>query len=271
MYEKSSLWALVSLVTACAASAPPEPATKPTPPKKSNVAPPDSPSEPEEDSGCPRGMRPIPSGTLFLGPSSKVQVAAFCFDQAEVSVGDYRACTKNRSCPQLPTEVRLLSAVSESEQQDLSAKCTGRGSDEEMPATCVSYDEARRYCDWKGRRLPTETEYRWAASGGDDKLANAWGSAPAGDEVVCWQRPRGPCHVKSKPAEGFELFDLAGNVSEWTSSSYEPTSKSKKDKPGLVIVGGNWESAKPEDVAATKREGRQAAYRDVTLGFRCVK
>ena len=94
---------------------------------------------------------------------------------------------------------------------------------------------------------------------------------PATDEVVCWQRPRGACRVKTKPAEGFELFDLAGNVSEWTSTAYEPATNGKKDKAGRVIVGGNWESNKPEEVAASKREGRQEAYRDVTLGFRCAK
>jgi formylglycine-generating enzyme required for sulfatase activity len=276
MREKSFFWVSTVLFFGCAGAPPPDPDTKPA--TTSSTKKPDTPStapeetaEPENDSGCPKGMRPIPAGTLFTDGKPKQEVGGFCFDQAEVTVAEYRACTKNRSCPKLPDEVRLLSPISEGEQADLSAKCSGRLDDEELPATCVDYEGARRYCDWKGRRLPSEVEYRWAASGGDDKLTYAWGSAPAGDEVVCWQRPRGACRVKSKPAEGFELYDLAGNVSEWTGSAYEPTTKSKKDKPGRVIVGGNWESNKPEDVSATKREGRQEGYRDVTLGFRCAK
>lgn len=276
MREKSFFWVSAALLLGCGGSPPQVAEPKPSTPTSTKK--PDSPStepteidEPENDSGCPKGMRPIPAGTMFTDGKPKVDVGGFCFDQAEVTVAEYRACTKNRSCPKQPEEVRLLSPVSESEQADLSAKCTGRGTDEELPATCVDYEGARRYCDWKGRRLPTELEYRWAASGGDDKLTYAWGSAPAGDEVVCWQRPRGPCRVKTKPAEGFELFDLAGNVSEWTGSAYQPATPSKKDKPGRVIVGGNWESNKPEDVAASKREGRQEGYRDVTLGFRCAK
>jgi serine/threonine-protein kinase len=270
MQKKSFSLALV-LVSACAANPTPEPPQKSAAPAATpkDATPEPSASEPEDESGCAKGMKAIPGGTLFLDASNKVAIAAFCFDQAEVTAEEYRACTKNRSCPALPKEVRLLSPVSEAEQAELSAKCSAHSSDPEMPATCVSYDEARRYCDWKGRRLPTEMEYRWAASGGNDKLANAWGSAPAGDDVVCWQRPRGPCRVKSKPAEGFELFDLAGNVSEWTTSAYEP--KTKGEKAGRVIVGGNWESTRPDDVSATKREGRQEGYRDITLGFRCAK
>lgn len=262
-------------------------ATSPTtpPPKVENpkaqpsaTAAPDS----EEASGCPRGMLLVPGGTLWLGspagsgsaderPEQKVSVAEYCLDAREVSVADYRTCESNRACEALPTEVRLLSPLPEAEHKAQSAQCSANLADNaDLPASCVSFEEATRYCAWKGLRLPSEPEWEWAATGGDDKLAWPWGQALPSDENACWNR-RAPCRVGSRKAGAFDLHDLAGGVSEWTSTAYGPYGGAAPDASKKVVRGGNWESTKEDALRPEKRAAHPASYRDVTLGFRCAK
>ena len=277
---RSLLTALCATVTlwACA-STPPAPSTSATPaPEKKTPAP----HESEPAGPCPKGMLLIPGGALWLGspdgvgaadehPKQKLEIAELCLDAKEVTVAEYQACQKNKACPPLPRDVRLLSATPESEQSARSAQCAARLSDNaDLPATCVSFDLATRYCAWQGNRLPTEAEWEWAATGGDDQLAWAWGSSPPTDEVVCWQG-RTPCHVGGKRAGAFELHDLAGNVSEWTSTAYGTYGGSAPDAAKVVVRGGSWESSKEDDLRPKRRGSRAKAYRDVTLGFRCAK
>lgn len=238
--------------------------------------------EHEPEGACPKGMLPIPGGTLWLGspagqgepderPERKVEIAEHCLHQREVSVGEYQACAKNKACEPLPTQVRLLSPLPEAEHQAQSALCGANLADNaDLPATCVSFEDATRYCAWKGLRLPTEAEWEWAATGGDDKLAWPWGTALPADENACWNR-RAPCRVGSRRAGAFELHDLAGGVSEWTSTAYGPYGGTPPDQNQKVVRGGHWESDKPGALRPEKRTSHAVSYRDVTLGFRCAK
>jgi len=98
------------------------------------------------------------------------------------------------------------------------------------PVVQVSYDDARAYCDWSGLDLPTEAEWEFAARGGLDgatftwgnddpqetePLANTWqGGFPfENSELDGWTRT---APVGSYPPNGFGLYDMAGNVWEWT-------------------------------------------------------
>lgn len=236
----------------------------------------------ESSSGCPPGMVATPAGTLWLGspagqggadehPQTKTDIGELCVDVHEVTVAEHAACEKNKACDALPREVRLLSAVSATEQEALSGMCSARLRDNaELPATCVSQKEAARYCAWKGARLPTEAEWEWLATGGDDKLPWSWGTALPSDENVCWQRQRGPCPVRSKSAGAFDIFDLGGNAAEWTASTYAPYGTEPAASDKKVVRGGSWESAKEAELTPKRRAWREADYRDVSIGFRCV-
>jgi len=103
------------------------------------------------------------------------------------------------------------------------------------PVVHVSYDDALAFAQWRGGRLPTEAEWEVAARGGlvdcdyawgnelmpeDRLLANIWvGSFP-------WYHARcdvpGPMPVSSYPPNGYGLFDMIGNVWEWTSTAFYP-------------------------------------------------
>ena len=101
------------------------------------------------------------------------------------------------------------------------------------PVVQVAYEDALAYCDWAGRRLPTEAEWELAARGGNFgdiflwgnessklvEMANTWeGEFPVKNTKADGFELRAP--VKSYPANSYGLHDMAGNVWEWTSDWY---------------------------------------------------
>jgi formylglycine-generating enzyme len=102
------------------------------------------------------------------------------------------------------------------------------------PVTHIAYEDAEAYAAWAGKRLPTEAEWEYAARGGLDGAVFAWGDRERPDgELMAnfwqgefpWQNLgakgwRGTSPVGLFPANGFGLFDVTGNVWEWTSDLY---------------------------------------------------
>lgn len=102
------------------------------------------------------------------------------------------------------------------------------------PVVHVSWDDARAYCEWKGGRLPTEGEWEWAAMGGLNDSKYPWGNESvekAFDKANFWQgffpyeneKKDGyysTAPVRSFPANGYGLYDMAGNVWEWCQDKY---------------------------------------------------
>lgn len=104
---------------------------------------------------------------------------------------------------------------------------------ENHPVVQIAYTDAVAYCNWAGRRLPTEAEWEYAASGGKEgtiyfwgndrsqlaKSANSWeGEFPVNNTKIDGFENRAP--VKSYIPNGYGLYDMAGNVWEWTSDWY---------------------------------------------------
>jgi formylglycine-generating enzyme required for sulfatase activity len=104
------------------------------------------------------------------------------------------------------------------------------------PVVHVAYEDAEAYARWAGKALPTEAEWEFAARGGLDGAVYAWGNElmPEGRTMANTWQGNFPLEnqlsdgyewtapVGTFPPNGFGLFDMIGNVWEWTSDWYEP-------------------------------------------------
>jgi formylglycine-generating enzyme required for sulfatase activity len=109
---------------------------------------------------------------------------------------------------------------------------TGLARLEEHPVVHVAYEDAEAYAAWAALTLPTEAEWEAAARGGREHCSYVWGSEPEmlGERLANfwhgdfpWRAEPGYGHtekVGSFPANGYGLFDMAGNVWEWTTDWY---------------------------------------------------
>ena len=151
------------------------------------------------------------------------------------------------------------------------------------PVVNVSYDDAKAYAEWAGRRLPTEAEWERAARG---PVAGAY---PWGDEVP--SETSGHCNLKgegdgfaqtspvghfTKGASAYGILDAAGNVWQWTGDWYAPgfyVVSDEQDPTGpeagsqRVLRGGAFTSG-PDDVRSTNRYPRSPKDRPSNVGFR---
>lgn len=104
---------------------------------------------------------------------------------------------------------------------------------ENHPVVHIAYEDAEAYAAWAGQSLPTEAQWEFAARGGLEGAVYTWGNefAPKGKRMANtwfgefpWQnlkpRPPGTEPVGSYPPNGYGLYDMAGNVWEWTTDWY---------------------------------------------------
>lgn len=187
------------------------------------------------------------------------------------------------------------------------------------PVVGVTWEQATAFCHWRTKyfndyqrsqklhenhdyRLPTEAEWEYAARGGKSRTLYPWGSYYVGTEIGCYLanfKPRRGNYVADSrigattvpvatySPNDYYLFDMAGNVAEWTSTAFDESTyefmsdfnpqyvynATSNDAPVLkrkVIRGGSW-----KDVSYFLRNGtRTFEYQDTAtsaIGFRCVK
>lgn len=171
------------------------------------------------------------------------------------------------------------------------------GTNENRPISCVTWYEAMAFCAWDGGWLPSETEWNYAATGGDDQRAFPWSSPPSvtntldpahasyeDDQANCPGDGMPACTVadlvpvgSKPPGDGrWNQSDLAGNVAEWTLDWYAPYTPTCSDCANLVVAearvfrGGSFYNTSV-DARTGRRGSLPPASRSVQIGFRCAR
>ncbi len=222
--------------------------------------------------GCREGIDtdeltgPCPPSEL---PYRQVTLNAFWIDQTEVTKGAYRKCMDAGSCAAPPR----WDAEWFKEGEDIPVP----GLDE-MPAASITWIQSKTYCEWIGKRLPTEAEWEKAARGIDGRKY-PWGM----DEPTCehanfrpWDfvamTPGPGCPYRktygnitpvgmfcTRGASVYGLCDMAGNVAEWAADGY--------DKAGYIDLPDQNPFREPNGTSFARRASSWASYGLSAAGY----
>lgn len=173
------------------------------------------------------------------------------------------------------------------------------------PVVHIAFEDANAFCVWKGKRLPTEAEWEFASRGGKNQLRYAWGNefAPDGEFMANTYQGSfpvsdlaedgysGTAPVKRFPPNEYGLYDMMGNVWEWTSDVYTPqryanlsqseryinpkmsTQLSGTHLTVRVTKGGSFLCASNYCInyRPSARQSSEENSSSSNIGFRCVK
>ena len=220
-------------------------------------------------------MIAIPAGEFTMGSDHEVErpphtvfVDAFEIDQFEVT---------NEQFERFIAETGYITDAEKAGETPWRAYAGGKP---KHPVVKVSWNDAKAFCEWAEKRLPTEAEWEKAARGTDGRTypwGNAWDVDKANTKDAGY---RGTTIVGSFPsgASPYGVMDMAGNVAEWTSDWFQPY----PGYPGgdgeaqyfgekyRVIRGGGWFSDQ-ELVRTTERSASSVELANDDVGFRCAK
>jgi formylglycine-generating enzyme required for sulfatase activity len=226
----------------------------------------------------------VPAGEFLMGsdkaidnqandnelPQQRVYLNAFWIDKTEVTNTQYiQWCKVSGQCR--PPQDYKSSTRSSYYENDQYAN---------YPVINVDWNQARAYCTWAGRRLPTEAEWEKAARG-TDGLIYSWGnSTPDKNKLNYLQNLGDTTAVGSYPvgASPYGVLDMAGNVWEWVNDWYSETyylhlPSWNPAGPDLgnerVLRGGSW-SSKGAYVRSANRSEYSPTFFGTFIGFRCA-
>ena len=222
----------------------------------------------------------IPGGTFEMGctpgdadcgisesPTRRISLKPFAMMATEATNAQYGACVQSKSCP---------------------AVKSGGGPDH--PVVNVTWNEAAAFCAWAAGRLPSESEWEYAARGGRNDWRYPWGNAISHDNAnygadkCCaghaegkdtWE---GTSPVGSFAPNKYGLFDMVGNAFEWVQDIDGPLSATPQDgsprtsrNPEIHTLRGGSFVASAGALRVSYRPGLRGTSRDSNTGIRCAR
>ena len=221
----------------------------------------------------------VPEGTFLMGsppvegdpdeiPQRTLYLSSYYIDLYEVTQAKYMQFMKatRRPSPTIPVFAEDLSLIMKPD----------------LPVVGVSWEDAKAYCAWLGKRLPTEAEWEKAARG-DRGFKWPWGNIfgafmvnAAGEEDG--YKYTAPPGLFAKGRSSYGLYDAAGNVAEWVLDWYDQDYYQKgpfRDPKGpdtgkhRVYRGGSWNDPSG-GVRTAKRYAAAPHQTSAVIGFRCA-
>lgn len=215
----------------------------------------------------------IPAGEFTMGgsgsedmPLHRVRLDAFLLDEHEVTNAQYQAF-----CQVTDAELPIFWGLAR-------FRCGEAWPDH--PVVGVSHNQAEKYAAWAGKRLPTEAEWECAARAGGTGRFGAVDTLTADLANYKISEHQATAPVKSYPPNALGLYDLIGNVREWTADHYGaeiPENQALTTNPTgpdtgrwRVLKGGGWYSGAICNTP-TVRNVLPPHWSDFNLGFRCAR
>ena len=254
-----------------------------------------------DEGDCVSGSVTIAAGSFKMGcdkevegncpedtvPVHEVALSSYFMDKFEVPVELFELCIAENVCTNDDPEKPHYRTSSDLYQCNI-----GNPDRKNHPANCITWYGAKAYCEWIGKRLPTEAEWENAAKSGKVQIY-PWGNTPVascdnsvmeGSAKGCGSNTTSPIGSKAAGVSEQGIFDLSGNVAEYTSDWYEKKfysteEASKADTQGpaepekdksKVIRGGSYIYDESHARSSYRGSAKLDAM-DTDFGFRCVK
>lgn len=243
-----------------------------------------------ENRFCENGRCFISAGQAILGranpiqpdqcPPHKATISEFSISETEITVQEWESCVDNGDCEPQPELCRLFP---DTESKD-------------VPVTCIDWFDAQGYCEAQNGRLPTEAEWELAARGREGNNW-AWEEGAPSCSHANYKFVTAYCEGNISPVRSYDLgrsrfglYDMSGNVWEWTADWYDAKAyqyRVLKDPTGpednchqsigasasectqKVIRGGAWDTTEGT-ITPYSRSQTEPSLSDVNIGFRCV-
>ena len=239
---------------------------------------------------APTGMVVVPAGNFMMGCNEKVDkeckdaespyrevfLDSYFIDRTETTVADYNKCVDAGGCtpPKTTDKSKYCNFCQEAKAAH--------------PVNCIEWLQAKTYCEWAGKRLPTEAEWEKAARGSDGRK-HPWGNeaATCEDAVLnldggegCGKGGTWPTCSLEKGNGPYGNCDMVGNVWEWVADWYlanyygqSPNVNPAGPLKGTqrVLRGGSFTSKLSESSRVSNRFYFKADIGLGNFGFRCAK
>ncbi len=225
----------------------------------------------------PEGMVLVPGGSFLMGsetgepnerPEHSVTLDPYFIDIFEVSNEAYQACVAEGGC----TQANLRNSFRRSGYRDDPTFAN-------YPVMGVTWNQANAYCTWAGKRLPTEAEWEFAASG-PENFTWPWGNEFDATLSAASSLDTEPVDDFPEGASPFNVFNLAGNVNEWVQDRFDGNfyANSPETNPvnldsgsSQIYRGGSFDNTNGAFFTTSRRYVVSANTFDVDIGFRCAQ